>query len=59
MCDEKKNWDRPLYPKEIAENASNWSFAADLGLLKYLEVFSEVNCCTFIFKILIYYCRIC
>lgn len=43
MSDAKKSWERPWYPKEIAENASNWSFGADLSLLKYLEVFSEVN----------------
>ncbi|KRT85058.1 hypothetical protein AMK59_1503, partial [Oryctes borbonicus] len=43
MSDDKKFWEKPWCPKEIAENASNWSLAADMRLLKYLEVFSEAT----------------
>lgn len=38
-----KPWKRPWSAKEIAENANNWSLAADVGLLKHLEQFADVS----------------
>lgn len=39
----KKPWEYPWTTEEIIENASNWSLASDVALLKTLESFSDVS----------------
>lgn len=38
-----KPWETPWTTEEIIENASNWSLASDVALLKTLEDFSDVS----------------
>lgn len=48
MENKDKPWNRCWEIDEIVNNANNWSLAADAGLLKHLEKFSEVLISSFL-----------
>lgn len=38
-----KPWEKPWTTQQIVDNASKWSLAGDVAVLKTLEAFSEVK----------------